>query len=300
LKLIEVHTDDYRNWVFDTSHPTQGRRFIKAHERLHDLAAGQGVDVKTIESDYLPDHRVMRLAHSERYIAEVLDGYSDEWSGQNEDLGTLAHRMCGGTQLALDALLSERSVYLTAVHFPGAKHHAQFSHSSGFCVFADFAIAAIRATNLGLRVAILDIDAHHGDGTENLTYSNQSILTYSIHDGNIFPGTGHYSVPSQHVYNSALEAEAGDSQLHEEVKKFVNLARDFNADLIMIAMGADGLRNDPLSTLTYSIDGLTRAVAFVRSEFPEHPILLGGAGGYQPDTETPEVWAQMAIAVTTG
>ena len=300
MRLIEVHTDDYRNWVFDSSHPTQGRRFINAHERLHALASKHGVDIKTIESNYLPDPRVMRLAHNERYIHQVLDGYSDEWIGQNEALGALAHRMCGGTQLALDALLQDPDDFKTAVHFPGAKHHAQFSNSSGFCVFADFAIAAIRAAGLGLRVAILDIDAHHGDGTENLTYSNLGILTYSVHDGNIFPGTGHYSVPSQHVYNDALEAEAGNVDLHESIENFINLTHKFGADVIMIAMGADGLRNDPLSTLTYSIEGMAREVALVRSSFPEHPILLGGAGGYQPDTETPEVWARMVIAATTG
>ena len=61
MRLIEVHTDDYRNWVFDPSHPTQGRRFINAHERLQTLAAEQGVDVTAVESDYLPDMQVMRL-----------------------------------------------------------------------------------------------------------------------------------------------------------------------------------------------------------------------------------------------
>lgn len=298
MTLIEVHTDEYRNWVFDKSHPTQGRRFINAHNLLHEIAAQTGLTIKTIESDYEPDILTMRLAHEQRYVQRVSDGYSYEWDGRNQELGALALRMCGGTQLALDALMDGLSN--TAVHFAGAKHHAQFSNSSGFCVFADFAIAAIRAANSGLRVAILDIDAHHGDGTENLTYSNREILTYSIHDGNIFPGSGHYSVPSQRVYNSALEQEAGDADLRDSVEEFLDLASQFNPDLIMIAMGADGLKNDPLSTLTYSIDGMAEQVASVRSKFPSHPILLGGAGGYQPDTETPEVWARMAVAAATG
>lgn len=297
LTLIEIHTDEYKNWVFDDSHPTQGRRFINAHNRLHDLAAESGLPVKTIESNYEPDPRTLRLVHDERYIYRVLSGYSDEWHGQREHLGLLAHTMSGGTLLALDALMDGEGK--TAVHFAGAKHHAQFSNSSGFCVFADFAMAAHVATKTGLRVAILDIDAHHGDGTENLTYSADKILTYSIHDGTIFPGTGKYSVPVNSVYNDPLAAGSGDAELRDGVSRFLELAEEYQPDLLMIAMGADGLRNDPLSSLEYSIDGMVEQVSAVRSKFPELPILLGGAGGYQPDDETPEVWARMAIAAAS-
>jgi hypothetical protein len=53
---------------------------------------------------------------------------------------------------------------------------------------------------------------------------------------------------------------------------------------------------DPLSTLTYTVEGMEAAVQLVREAFPAMPILLGGAGGYQPDTVTPEAWARMAIA----
>jgi len=69
--------------------------------------------------------------------------------------------------------------------------------------------------------------------------------------------------------------------------------------MIFIAMGTDGHESDPLSSLNYTIEGMVRAVRQVRQAFRDTPILLGGAGGYQPDTITPEVWARMAIAVTT-
>ena len=91
------------------------------------------------------------------------DWITDEWDTQNEELALLAQTFAGGTLVALDALLNGQT--LTAIHLPGAKHHAQFDHSSGFCVFADFAMAAKVSVSKGLKVAILDVDAHHGDGT---------------------------------------------------------------------------------------------------------------------------------------
>ena len=92
--------------------------------------------------------------------------------------------------VALDALLNKGA--LTAIHFPGSKHHAQYDHSSGFCIFNDFAIAADIATkDYGLRVAILDIDAHHGDGVEEAFFTSDRVMTVSFHKfGDYFPGTG--------------------------------------------------------------------------------------------------------------
>ncbi len=184
------------------------------------------------------------------------------------------------------------------MHLPGAKHHAQYDYSSGFCVFADFALAADIATkDHGKKVAILDIDAHHGDGTENLTADNPSILTYSIHEKGIFPGTGNESNPSRGVYNAPLASRAGDDALLHAVMEFAGLTEHFGADLIFVACGADAHAEDPLSSLTYSTKGYRAVAQYLREVFPDHPILMGGAGGYLPDTRTPEVWCTFANAL---
>lgn len=298
VDIIEVHTDEYAEWVFDAKHPTQGRRFINAHNRMHELADESGVSIATFAPDRLP-LEVMRAVHTDGHIQRVRDGYSDEWDGKRQDLGHLAALMCGGTWIAAHALLATE--VNTGVHFAGAKHHAQADSSSGFCVFADFALAATLLTKFeDRRVAILDIDAHHGDGTENLTYANDRVLTFSIHQDMIFPGTGRYSAERWNVYNAPLEDGSGDVELLAHVDRFVQVARVFQADFLMVAMGADGLRADPLSGLRYTIQGLTEAVARVRQSWPTAPLLLGGAGGYQPDTETPEAWARMALAAVSG
>ena len=298
--VVLVHHDDYADWVFDSHHPTQGRRFTKARELLLELGDEGGIEVIEIDSDLLPDRAVLEAVHDPTYVSEVMDrGRCGEWAGDRPDLARIAHRMVGGTLLAAQALVEGRA--LTAVHLPGAKHHAMRDYSSGFCVFADFAITArhlLDDPTSGVdRIAILDIDAHHGDGTEALLLDEPRALTFSIHDSTIFPGTGHADSPQQRAYNVPLAAGSGDAELEEGVRRFLELARGFAPDLILIAGGADGHEEDPLSTLRYSVSGLEAAVRRVRWAFPEVPILLGGAGGYLPDTVTPEAWARMAVAV---
>lgn len=295
-ELLLVHSDEYANWAFSPSHPTQGRRFMHAREHLLASAPSAGVTVTEAASHWLASIDELRFVHSRAYVQRVLAGHCDEWKGARPELGALATQMAGGTLRALGALTSGDA--LTAVHYAGAKHHAQYDRSSGFCVFADFAMAARIATAQGLRVAVLDIDAHHGDGTENLTRDDANVLTFSIHDRTIFPGTGHVDEPEVGVFNQPLASGAGDVELHEGVTRFLALCSDFAPDLVFIAAGADGLAGDPLSTLQYTIAGMTDAMRRVRQAMPATPMLMGGAGGYQPDGETPVAWAAMALALS--
>jgi acetoin utilization protein AcuC len=244
----------------------------------------------------------LERVHAPSYIDEVLESHlSGQWSGKRADLAILASTFVGGTLVALDALLNKKA--LTAIHFPGSKHHAQYDYSSGFCIFNDFAIAADIATkDYGLRVAILDIDAHHGDGVENLTADNPMVLTYSIHEKGIFPGTGNESDPDRNIYNFPLipknvgieSSGKGNEALGAGVAHFMHLLDAFKADLIFITCGADGHKEDPLSSLEYSVEGYAGIAQLLRRSYPNVPMLLGGAGGYLPDTRTPEVWSQFA------
>ena len=296
-----VHADEYKNWIFDPTHPTQGRRFSNARDLLTAAAKEKGLDLVEVLPRPATEAELLRV-HTSDYIDAVLNQHlSSEWDGERADLANLARLFVGGTLIALDALLTNKSKL--AIHFPGAKHHAQADHSSGFCVFNDFAIAADIATkDYGLRIAILDIDAHHGDGVENLTKGNHSVITFSIHQGGIFPGTG-YESEAGDFYNIPLEAGAGDAELLEAIDQFISVvgARDriwnWQPDLLFITCGADGHIEDPLTGLSYSVAGYVAAAKKVRERFPDLPILLGGAGGYLPDTRTPEVWSNVAVAL---
>lgn len=295
-KLHLIHTREYNSWVFDATHPTQGRRYINARNTLLKIAKDAGIEVIELLPRVASKEELSRI-HSLDYINSVIDEHcSNEWVGASAQLAHLAALFAGGTLTALDLLLSDEA--RTAIHFAGAKHHAQFDHSSGFCVFNDLAIAADIATkDNGKKVAILDIDGHHGDGTENLTKDNTKVLTYSIHHYGIFPGTGDKDEAEFGIYNDPLTWDDGDDKLLIGVDRFVKLAKQFNPDLIFLAIGADGHKEDPLTGLAYSVEGISKACRMVRESFPDHPLLMGGAGGYLPDTRTPEIWSKAGVAL---
>ena len=296
-----VHADEYKNWIFDPTHPTQGRRFTNARDLLISMAKAQEIEIVEVLPRLATKTELERV-HSPAYIDQVLDEYTcNEWEGARPDMSHLAALFVGGTLTALNALLAKKTNL--AINFPGAKHHAQFDHASGFCIFNDFALAADIATkDYGLNVAILDIDGHHGDGVENLTIDNPQVLTYSVHQSGIFPGTGEESQVGR-FYNHPLQDGAGDDELIEAINDFIYMvgARDriydWQPDLIFITCGADGHEEDPLTGLAYSTGGYVSVAHMVRERFPDLPILLGGAGGYLPDTRTPEVWANVAISL---
>lgn len=263
----------------------------------------KNIELNIVEPRLATKDELLRV-HSSRYIEEVLDDHkSGQWIGERPDLSNLATLFAGGTLVALDALLKGKTN--TAIHFPGAKHHAQYDYSSGFCIFADFALAAdIASKDHGKKVAILDIDAHHGDGTENLTAENPNVLTFSIHEKGIFPGTGNESEPAKLVYNYPLGSKdpaqnpnKDDQALIDGVTEFCRLADQFQPDLLFIACGADGHAEDPLSSLQFTFDGFEVVAKCLRKNFPNTPMLLGGAGGYLPDTRTPEVWCHFATTI---
>ena len=287
-KVTLVHSPEYANWFFSDDHPTQGRRFINGFNAIVN-------DQRVLEPRLATTAELTRV-HSAGFVREVTNDHTCfEWSGAREDLARFATLFAGGTLVALDALLSKEAD--VAIHLPAAKHHAQYDHSSGFCVFNDFALAADIATkDHGLKVAILDIDAHHGDGVENLTRDNPQVLTFSIHESGIFPGTGSTDEPENKVFNHPLTDQTGkgDSALLAGVNRFIPIARNFQPDLLFVTSGADGLADDPLTQLQYTVDGYAAAARLAREAFPATPILMGGAGGYLPDTGTPAVWAAVA------
>jgi len=297
-----VTSPQYSNWIFDSNHPTQGRRFINARNLLMEIVSERGGVVEELEPRPATVGELERI-HSSEYVEKVLKHHlSGEWNGPREDLSRLAALFAGGTLEALQVLLDGKSKL--AVHFAGAKHHAQLDHSSGFCVFNDFAIAADIATkDHGLNVLILDIDAHHGDGVEFLLAENYKAVTFSIHQRGIFPGTGNESERGNY-YNFPLKTGATDRHLLEAVDSFIEIvgAReriwDWTPDLLFITCGADGHEEDPLTSLNYSVEGYVQVARKLRFRFPDLPILLGGAGGYLPDTRTPEVWAKFVAQLS--
>ncbi len=170
---------------------------------------------------------------------------------------------------------------------------------SGFCVFNDMAWAALHFAGQGKRVLYVDLDAHHGDGVEALTRDSASVRTCSVHDSTIFPGTGHAHSEPQEVFNYPLPRGAGEAELLAAVEDVLRRAVAWRPDVLLIAIGADGHATDPLSSLQYSYDGYEQAAGrlggFAAAQ--QARVLMGGAGGYQPRTHTPAVWAAFVASL---
>lgn len=289
--MIPWH-DDYAEWKFSNNSATQGRRFTN----FMDLIKEDGTKFETFEPAPIMI-KDLAYAHLVQYLEEVVvDGLSDEWVGPNHFLANTARLMAGGTLEGARMIIKGEA---TRVFNPtGAKHHAQSDHSSGFCVFADFAIAAKELYQMnGLRVSILDIDAHHGDGTENILRGMPGVQTISIHEHGIFPGTGLVSYPECNAWNFPLPGNSGTEELNFALDKAAWLIEQHRPDVLMLAAGADGHETDPLSSLKYTMSDfrhIGRAVDILSKELCNGRLIVGGAGGYQPDTYTPAAWAAIA------
>jgi acetoin utilization protein AcuC len=286
-KITLVHDEKYKNWVFSKDHPTQGERFVNAYELLVNDPELSVEVVKPIDID----KSVLLSVHDAEYVDKVVErGMSGEWTGSKLELGSLAKLFVGGTLTALNQLLEKKSQI--AVNLPGAKHHAQFDRSSGFCVFGDFAIAAKIATAKSHRVAIFDLDAHHGDGTENLLRDDK-VLTFSVHEAAIFPVPGfNKDEPESLIYNEPLASHSGDQELLTATNRFIEVCKSFDPTMLFIACGADGHKTDTLSSLQYSVEGYKQSMTLLAKGLKNLPILVGGAGGYQPKDVTPLIWKE--------
>jgi acetoin utilization protein AcuC len=185
----------------------------------------------------------------------------------------------------------------------GAKHHAQRDTASGFCIYNDMAIAATHLADSGRKVLYVDWDAHHGDGVEFLLEHRLDVLTASIHNGQIFPGTGRAHRPEAAAYNWPLPSGASGEDMVTALEQALAIGADFRPDVVLLAAGADGHREDPLGGLNYEVPDFQRAATLVSDFAFEHcagRLLVGGAGGYRADDWTPRVWFEVlqVIAVS--
>jgi acetoin utilization protein AcuC len=289
----------YLNWVLGPSHPTNAVRAQLAVELLERELPARGLAMNLVEPIATSAATLYRV-HDENYVQRTLEGLNQEWSGWAEprpDLGRSAALMCGGTEVLAHRILAGQ----TRVGFnpQGAKHHAHRDHGSGFCVFNDMAVVADLFVSAGRRVAYVDIDAHHGDGVEALLRDVPQALTASIHSVPLFPGTGLASDADAAAFNWPLHGPAGDAEWLEALSEAVELIRGWQPSVLLAAIGADAHRTDPLSPLQVTEDGYAeagRVIGRLAADL-EVPVLIGGAGGYQPLTWTPRLWASVVTEI---
>lgn len=315
-----VYDDALTAYRFNAEHPMNPERLAMTARLIQELGLIRPGEGRLLEP-YVADDAQLLTVHSPQFVEAVRrasgpDGVPDPGRGLGTeddpifpDLHASAARIFGGSLVAADAVLADRGV--PAVNFAGGMHHARRDCAGGFCIYNDAAGAIQRLLDGGVaRVLYLDLDAHHGDGTESIFWDDPRVMTISLHESGrtLFPGTGFAGetggegAPMTAV-NVALPAGTRDAGWLRAFHAVVpQLARAFAPEVIVSQHGCDGNEHDLQTNLRLSVDGQRQAaldVSDLADRLTEGRWLATGGGGYDIVGTVPRVWAHL-VAIASG
>jgi acetoin utilization deacetylase AcuC-like enzyme len=264
-------------------HPERPARY----DAVSEAVAGSGAEV--VEAPVAPIGALERV-HDAAYLA-AMERYCAEGGGQldadtivNDCSFEAARRASGAAMAAVDAVLAgEVGSAFTCGRPPG--HHAEPATPMGFCIVNHVAVAAAHARAAGVdRVAVLDWDAHHGNGTQAMFWTDPAVLYVSLHQFPFYPGTGAASERGEGAGAGAtvnVPLRAGTSQ-GEFLAAFRDVAlpalHDFDPDLLLVSAGFDAHAADPLCQLGLGADAFATMTRELRGIGPGPVMVL--EGGY--------------------
>jgi acetoin utilization deacetylase AcuC-like enzyme len=260
LATLLLHHSSFANHKTSAGHPERPDRY-----RAVEAVLGQPeFDALVREKAEVADLDTTRYVHTDRYV-DALEAarpnsgyvYLDGDTMMEPSTWEVVLRGVGGTLQAVDKVLDgEVQNAFVACRPPG--HHAESEKAMGFCLFNNIGIGARHAQKKhGLkRVAIVDFDVHHGNGTQEIFYSDPSVLYASTHQMPLYPGTGAARETGVgNIFNAPLAPGDGGATLREAFEGKILPALDtFKPELIIVSAGFDAHERDPLGSLRMTAD----------------------------------------------
>ena len=265
-------------------------------DRLRSIAAKLNVtDFEYLQCFESPKVKLETIAmmHDPKYIDSVLNSIPERGSIQldadtilSSGSGEAILRAAGGVCAAIDDVLKhDASNAFCGMRPPG--HHAEFSQSMGFCIFNNIAIGARYAQRChGIdKVAVIDFDVHHGNGTQHMFESDPSLFYGSSHQFPAYPGTGKSSETGVgNIVNAPLKPGSGSSLFRRAYKEIIlPQVKKFNPDLLLVSAGFDAHIDDPLCNLNLETEDfiwVTRELMLVADECCDGRLVSTLEGGY--------------------
>ena len=295
---------------FGPHHPLTPKRFGPGIDLLRAVGAEPGLapdpaTVSELVRIHLPAYvaAVRRFSGDPSLPGAMGIGHSDDpaFAGMHEASAVVA----AGSLRGMEAVL--RGDVEHAFQPGGGLHHAMPANAAGFCIYNDPALAVVRARADGLRVLYVDLDVHHGDGVQVMTYADPGVLTLSLHESGryLFPGTGFpdevgEAAAAGSSVNVPLEPFTGDAAWLAAVRSLLPaLAAVFGPDVVVSQHGADSHAWDPLAHLRVTTTAhaeAARLVDAVAHRWAGGRWLATGGGGYDAYRVVPRTWALTWLA----
>ncbi|HEX5827335.1 MAG TPA: acetoin utilization protein AcuC, partial [Candidatus Limnocylindrales bacterium] len=295
---------------FGPHHPLTPRRFGPGIDLLRAVGAEPGLAPEpATDEELLRIHLPAYLDQVKRFSADPTlpgamgVGLSDQpaFDGMHEAAAAVA----AGSLRAMEAILRGDAQH---AHQPGGGlHHAMPAKAWGFCIYNDPALAVVRAREEGLRVLYVDLDVHHGDGVQVMTYADPGVLTLSVHESGryLFPETGFIDEVGEGAaagtsVNLPLEPFTGETAWGAAVRALVpTMAAVFGPDVVVSQHGADSHAWDPLAHLRVTTTAhaeAARLVDAIAHRWAGGRWLATGGGGYDAYRVVPRTWALTWLA----
>jgi acetoin utilization deacetylase AcuC-like enzyme len=247
------------------------------------------------------------LAHPESHVTAIRDAAPEDGlialdpdTSMSPGTWEAALRGVGGCLAAVDAVLAgEAKNAFVATRPPG--HHAEKTRAMGFCLFGNVAIAAKHALERhGLsRVAIVDFDVHHGNGTQDLLWDEARTLFISSHQMPLYPGSGaaHERGAHGNIINAPLSPGTDGATMRSVYSsRLLQRVREYEPELILISAGFDAHEDDPLANLNWTTEDftwITRELCKVAEETCGGRVVSSLEGGYNLDALADSVAAHV-------